>query len=73
MNADDNAIQDPKKIGQYLKCDRGTIHQGLKNQQKLASKGIKKLLGEVLLESGEITQHSLSEAIQLQRWDRLKI
>lgn len=73
MNADDNAIQGPKRIGQYLTCGLGTISQGLKNQQKLASKGIKKPLGEVLLESGEITQHSLSEAIQLQRWDRLKI
>jgi len=73
MNADDNDIKVPKRIGQYLKCGLGTISQGLKNQLELASKGIKKPLGEVLLESGEITQHSLSEAIQLQRWDRLKI
>ena len=73
MNADDNAITGPKRIGHYLTCGLETIRQGLKNQKKLASKGIKKLLGEVLLESGEITQHSLGEAIQLQRWDRLKV
>ncbi|MBW2002629.1 MAG: GAF domain-containing protein, partial [Deltaproteobacteria bacterium] len=73
MDADDNASKGPKRIGHYLTCGLETIRQGLKNQQKLASKGMKKLLGEVLLESGEITQHSLGEAIQLQRWDRLKM
>jgi adenylate cyclase len=73
MNADDNAITGPKRIGHYLTCGLETIRQGLKNQKKLASKGIQKLLGEVLLESGKITQHSLGEAIQLQRWDRLKM
>jgi adenylate cyclase len=73
MNADDNGIKTPKRIGHYLTCGIEAVRQGLKNQQKLASQGIKKLLGEVLLESGEITQHNLGEAIQLQRWDRLKI
>jgi adenylate cyclase len=73
MSADDNGIKAPKRIGHYLTCGIEAIRQGLKNQQKLASKGINKLLGEVLLELGEITQDGISEAIQLQRWDRLKI
>jgi len=73
MNEDDNDIKRPKRIGHYLTCGNEAIRQGLKKQQKLTSQGIKKLLGEVLLESGAITQRSLDKAIQLQRWDRLKI
>jgi len=61
------------KIGQYLACDFETINQGLKLQQQLAFRGIKKLLGEVLLDLQAITRDNLMEAIHLQRFDRLKI
>ncbi|MEE9609748.1 MAG: GAF domain-containing protein, partial [Desulfatiglandales bacterium] len=73
MDETKNDIQDPKKIGQYLKCDSEAINQGLKTQQQLASKGIKKTLGEVLLESGVITKTELTEALECQRLDRLRI
>ena len=39
MNADDNVMKGPKRIGHYLTCGLETIRQGLKNQKKLASKG----------------------------------
>ncbi len=38
----------------------------------MAAEGIEKPLGEVLLESGSITQERLNESIRHQRWDRLK-
>lgn len=72
MNANHNCSPRAKKIGHYLTCGIDTINQGLSLQNRLASKGIKKLLGEILLESQAITQDSLKEAIHRQRLDRLK-
>ena len=62
-----------KKIGQYLPCGIDSINQGIHTQKTLASRGIRKPLGEVLLESHAITQDDLNGAIHHQRLDRLKI
>ena len=67
---DDHAAN---KIGQYLSLDLETIDKGLESQRQLAYKGIRKLLGEVLLDLKAITQDDLNEAIHLQRYERLKI
>ena len=73
MNGDHNASGRPKKLGYYLACGIDLISQGLSLQNTLASRGTKKRLGEVLLESQAISQDSLNEAIHRQRLDRLKI
>ena len=61
------------KIGQYLSLDLEVINKGLESQRELAFKGIKKLLGEVLVDLKAITQDDLNEAVHLQRYERLKI
>lgn len=73
MNEDNNTSKSPKKIGGYLNCGIDLISQGLSLQNRLASRGIKKRLGEVMLESQVISQDSLKEAIHCQRLDRLKM
>ncbi len=73
MNGNHDDAEKPKKIGYYLKCDFDLVSQGLSLQKRLASMGIKKRLGEVMLESQVISQDSLKEAIHCQRLDRLKM
>ena len=73
MNENHDAAEKPKKIGCYFKCDIDHVSQGLSLQKRLASMGIKKRLGEVMLESQVISQDSLKEAIHCQRLDRLKM
>ncbi len=73
MSENHDAAEKPKKIGYYLKCDFDLVSQGLSLQKRLASMGIKKRLGEVMLESQVISQDSLKEAIHSQRLDRLKM
>jgi adenylate cyclase len=73
MGKDQMELKDLNKIGQYLSCDLETINDGLELQQQLAFKGIKKLLGEVLLDLQVISRDNLMEAIHLQRFERLKI
>ena len=73
MNGDYNTSKRPKKIGGYLNCGIDLISQGLSLQNRLASKGIKKRLGEVMIESQVISPDSLKEAIHCQRLDRLKM
>jgi CRP-like cAMP-binding protein len=73
MSENHDAAEKPKKIGYYLNCGFDLIGQGLSLQKRLASMGIKKRLGEVMLESQVISQDSLKEAIHSQRLDRLKM
>ena len=73
MSENHAAAEKPKKIGYYLNCGFDIVSQGLSLQKRLASMGIKKRLGEVMLESQGISQDSLKEAIYSQRLDRLKI
>jgi serine phosphatase RsbU (regulator of sigma subunit)/CRP-like cAMP-binding protein len=73
MSENQYAAEKSKKIGYYLNCGFDLVSQGLSLQKRLASMGIKKRLGEVMLESQVISQDSLKEAIHSQRLDRLKM
>jgi len=73
MGKDQMDDQIASKIGQYLSLDLEVINKGLESQRELAFKGIKKLLGEVLVDLKAITQDDLNEAVHLQRYERLKI
>ena len=73
MGKDQMDDQATNKIGQYLSLDLETINKGLESQRELAYKGIRKLLGEVLVDLKAITEDDLNEAIHLQRYERLKI
>ena len=73
MTENHDTPEKPKKIGYYLKCDVDLVSQGLSLQRRLASMGIKKRLGEVMLESQIISPDSLKEAIYSQRLDRLRM
>ena len=73
MGKDQMDDQATNKIGEYLSLDLDIINKGLESQRELAYKGIKKLLGEVLVDLKAITEEDLNEAIGLQRYERLKI
>ncbi len=60
-------------LGKYLDCDPETIHQALNLQQQFSIQGIKKLFGQVLVESRAVSPEKLREAVHLQRMDRLRI
>ena len=66
-------MQGTDKIGQYLSCDTGIINRGLKLQQELASKGINKFMGEILIDLEAITHDDLKTAISHQRFNRIKL
>ncbi len=66
-------MQGTDKIGHYLSCDSSLINQGLELQQELASKGITKFMGEILIDLEAITQDDLKTAISHQRFNRIKI
>lgn len=62
----------PGRLGEYLTIDPKTIVRGLNLQQQYALKGIRKLLGQILIEMQAITRERLIEAIHLQRYERLR-
>ena len=66
-------MQSTDKIGQYLSCDISVINQGLELQQELASKGVNKFMGEILIDLEAITHDDLKTAINNQRFNRIKI
>jgi adenylate cyclase len=72
INKNDETCKRSTKIGEYLECGQEVLSKALSRQGRLASEGVKKPLGEVLLESQMITREVLSGAIQDQRLDRLK-
>jgi adenylate cyclase len=61
-----------KKIGQYLVCEQEALERALVRQQQLASQGIQKRLGAILLDVRSVTQETLAAAVQAQRQDRLR-
>lgn len=61
----------PKKLGEYLSRGRDALATVLDNQEKQAGAGMKRRLGELLLEQGIITQAELDAALNQQRLDRL--
>ncbi len=50
MDPDRRKAQGVRKIGQYLPCDLKSLTRGLAFQKQMAAGGIRKPLGEVLLE-----------------------
>jgi len=73
MKSEPMDMRSTDKIGQYLSCDTSVINKGLELQQELASKGINKFMGELLIELEAITQDDLKTAINHQRFNRIKI
>lgn len=61
-----------KKIGDYLDLSREKIREVMDMQINLMSMNEKRLLGELLVESGVVSQDALNAAIMAQRLDRLK-
>lgn len=61
-----------KKLGEYLDCDSEVIQKALDEQLACMDSAQKKMLGEILTESGAVTPGSLNKAILHQRLDRLK-
>lgn len=71
MDPDRRKAQGVRKIGQYLPCDLKSLTRGPALQKQMAAGGIRKPLGEVLLECRAISRERLDEAVRRQRLDRL--
>src|SRR4029453_11375690 len=63
---------DSRKIGEYLGCSPEVLDCALARQRQLASAGVNKSLGEVLLESQAVTLDALLKALHRQRLERLR-
>src|SRR5437899_1299589 len=61
-----------KRMGLYLGCDQEVIDQALACQRQLAAQGLRKRLGEVLLERRIVSRDTLRTALKAQRLDRLR-
>ena len=60
------------KIGAYLGCDPALLDQALARQQQWAARGLRKRLGELLLELQCMSDDTLWTALRAQRLDRLR-
>jgi CRP/FNR family transcriptional regulator, cyclic AMP receptor protein len=60
------------KIGAYLGCDPALLDQALARQQQWAARGLRKRLGELLLELQCMSGDTLWTALRAQRLDRLR-
>src|SRR5262245_66509705 len=60
------------KIGAYLGCDPALLDQALAWQQQWAARGLRKRLGELLLELQLMSDDTLWTALRAQRLDRLR-
>ena len=60
------------KIGAYLGCDPALLDQALAWQQQWAARGLRKRLGELLLELQFMSGDTLWAALRAQRLDRLR-
>jgi CRP/FNR family transcriptional regulator, cyclic AMP receptor protein len=60
------------KIGAYLGCDPALLDQALTCQQQWAARGLRKRLGELLLELQLMSGDTLWTALRAQRLDRLR-
>ena len=62
-----------KLLGKYLVVSQGTLQNAVKRQGQLLKTGQSvKTIGEMLVESGDITQEELETAIKKQRKDRIR-
>ena len=68
-----NNASDPgsRKLGEYLGCGPDVIRRALERQRELRNSGVKKRLGELLVEEQAISSEDLSNATLNQRLDRL--
>jgi CRP-like cAMP-binding protein len=68
-----NNASDPgtRRLGEYLGCGPDVIRRALERQRVLRNSGVKKRLGELLLEEQAISSDDLSAATLHQRLDRL--
>ena len=71
MDGHTKHIMDSRKIGEYLGCGTEVLDWALVRQRQLASTGVSKSLGEVLLEAQAVTLDALLKALHTQRLDRL--
>src|SRR5262245_35315762 len=76
---EDLAITEPtaelhsaRKIGAYLGCDPALLDQALAWQQQGAARGLRKRLGELLVELQLMSGDTLWAALRTQRLDRLR-
>jgi CRP-like cAMP-binding protein len=60
-----------RKLGEYLGCGPDVIRRALERQRELRNSGVKKRLGELLVEEQAISTEDLSAATLNQRLDRL--
>ena len=60
-----------RKLGEYLGCEPGLLVQTLERQRQLASQGVQKRLGELLMETRAVSQEALLSALRMQRCERL--
>lgn len=65
-------LSSPKRLGDYLICSAGTLQNAVKQQGQALKLGQTKHIGEVLMESGAISQEDLETALRKQRQDRLR-
>jgi adenylate cyclase len=61
-------IRSPRRLGEYLECAGPQLHRALQRQMSEPARR----LGDLLLDSGEISQIALREALLRQRKDRLR-
>ena len=63
---------EPRRLGEYLTCSRGSIVMAIKKKlESLERGGNKKGLGKFLLELGIISEEELQNALRHQRADRI--
>lgn len=60
-----------RRLGEYLGCGPDVIRRALERQRQLRENGVKKRLGELLVEEQAISSEDLSAATLQQRLDRL--
>jgi hypothetical protein len=69
---DENTMQSAKRFGAYLVVSKGALQNAVKRQGQALKLGRQpKHIGELLIESGEITKEEHETAVRRQRIDRL--
>lgn len=61
-----------QKIGRYLGLEHSSMTQALAQQKDMSRRGIRKPVGEILLETGKIGRKELEAALRRQSLDRMR-
>lgn len=72
MNDEFNSSGRMKKIGEHLNIGHEVIEKILERQNALQDQGIRKFLGELLVEAGIITDKDLTQALNDQKIEQFK-